>query len=221
MQSLATECFQCANSFHAPPVRGIGTCVNRFAAICAPVPHPGGSVNRHQRIATASPAPATTAGHRPTPRPAGRVPALAHPGGSVSEPVSQAVTLPRDCLDCPALDTEHCRTRASWCCSVIRHRRAVQEALLVCAEHPATNSHSAHTTDSDFFAGPLDELPDGRLAQKCYFQVSLRLTEPEAPVVYVRLVPDSQVTLPALSLTMYLYSKAVLPGIATVPVQLG
>ena len=53
-----------------------------------------------------------------------------------------------------------------------------------------------------------------------YFQLSFVLcVVPAAPVVSVRLAPDSQVTVPAPSLMMNLYSTAVVAGSATVACQ--
>ena len=57
----------------------------------------------------------------------------------------------------------------------------------------------------------------GRMGQ-C--QVSFKVAA-EEPVVAVRLAPDSQVTFPEPSLTMYLYSKDVFAGRATVADQTG
>ena len=53
-----------------------------------------------------------------------------------------------------------------------------------------------------------------------YFQVSFRVP-PAEPVFAVRLSPDSQVTFPEPSLTMYLYAKDVFAGRLTVADQTG
>lgn len=52
-------------------------------------------------------------------------------------------------------------------------------------------------------------------------QVSLSVTVPEAGTVAVRLAPDSQVTVPAASLRMYLYSNVVPAARATSSFQTG
>ncbi len=54
-----------------------------------------------------------------------------------------------------------------------------------------------------------------------YFQVSVRVAEPEAGVVKRRLAPLSHVTFPLPSFLMYLYSMAVEPGRLTVPLHAG
>ena len=56
---------------------------------------------------------------------------------------------------------------------------------------------------------------------RTYFQVSEVLYAEDVPVEYVRLLPDSQVTLPLASFFMYLYSKLVLCGTITSRLQVG
>ena len=56
---------------------------------------------------------------------------------------------------------------------------------------------------------------------RAYFQVSLVLYAEDVPVEYVRLLPDSHVTLPLASFFMYLYSKPMLCGTITNRLQVG
>jgi hypothetical protein len=51
--------------------------------------------------------------------------------------------------------------------------------------------------------------------------VSLTVYVAEVPVLYERLLPDSQVTFPEASFLMCLYSKPVLPGTVTVDDRIG